>query len=144
MRMHVLAIEYPGYGLYKTAQPSESQIKEDSLIVYEYLVNKVGLKPSDIILFGRSLGSGPSSYLASKREAYCLFLMSAYTSIKDVSRSLLGKLSYILTPIVYERFRNVDAIKEVKCPVFFLHGAQDTLIPPSHAHELKRNCQSIS
>ncbi len=69
--------------------------------------------------------------------------MSAYTSIKDVSKSLLGKLSYVLSPIVYERFRNIDAIKEAKCPVFFLHGAKDKLIPPSHAENLKRNCSTI-
>lgn len=70
--------------------------------------------------------------------------MSAYTSIKDVSRSLLGKFSFLLTPIVYERFRNIDFIKEVKCPVFFLHGKLDNLIPSSHSQELKRHCQTIN
>lgn len=70
--------------------------------------------------------------------------MSAYTSIKDVSKTLLGKLSFLLTPLVYERFRNVDNIKDVKCPVFFLHGLKDTLIPYTHAQELKRNCSTIS
>ena len=69
--------------------------------------------------------------------------MSAYTSIKDVSKSLLGKLSYILTPIVIERFKNLDSITEVKCPVFILHGAKDKLIPPSHAYELKKACPTI-
>ena len=57
------------------------------------------------------MGSGPSTYLASKKAAYSLLLMSPYTSIKDVAKTLLGKLSFLLTPIVYERFRNIDAIK---------------------------------
>lgn len=105
-------------------------MREDAVIIYDYLVNRTGIKARDIVLFGRSLGSGPATYLASLRENYCLFLMSAYTSIKDVSRSLLGKLSYILTPIVIERFKNIDSIKDVKCPVFLLHGAKDKLIPP--------------
>ncbi len=79
------------------------------------------------------MGSGPATYLASKKNACSLLLMSPYTSIKDVSRSLLGKLSFLLTPIVYERFRNIDSIKEAKCPVFFLHGLKDRLIPHSHS-----------
>jgi len=27
-----------------------------------------------------------------------------------------------LSLIVYEKFRNIDMIKEARCPVFFLHG----------------------
>lgn len=75
------------------------------------------------------MGSGPATYLASKKNAFSLLLMSPYTSIKDVSRSLFGKLSFMITPLVYERFRNIDAIKDAQCPVFFLHGLKDKLIP---------------
>jgi fermentation-respiration switch protein FrsA (DUF1100 family) len=70
--------------------------------------------------------------------------MSPYTSIKDVAKFFLGKLSFLITPIVYERFRNIDSIKQAKCPVFILHGALDTLIPPSHAEELIENCPTVS
>jgi len=142
--MHVLAIEYPGYGLYQMKEPCEHIMKEDVDIVFNYLTTHTGLRPSDIILFGRSMGSGPATYLASRRKAFAMLLMSPYTSIKDVSRSLLGKLSFLLTPLVIERFRNIDAIKEAKCPVFLLHGALDTLIPPSHSQELLKNCPSVS
>jgi len=64
-KMHVLCVEYPGYGLYKTAISNENQIREDALIVYDYLVKHVGINPIDIMAFGRSLGSGPATYLAS-------------------------------------------------------------------------------
>jgi fermentation-respiration switch protein FrsA (DUF1100 family) len=133
MKMHILAVEYPGYGLYKTSPPNENQIREDSEIIFDYLTKRLGVKEQDIILFGRSMGSGPATYLASKKNAFCALLMSPYTSIKDVSRSLLGKFSFLLTPIVYERFRNIDSIKEAKCPFFFLHGLRDKLIPHSHS-----------
>lgn len=121
MRMHAMAIEYPGYGLYKTSKPSEQQIKEDAEIVYDYLTKCVGIKESDIILFGRSMGSGPTSYLSSIRKPHSLLLMSPYTSIKEAARSMLGWVSF-LSAIVYEKFRNIDMIKKAQCPVFFLHG----------------------
>ncbi len=37
MRMHCLAVEYPGYGIYRTSKASEEKIKEDALTVYDYL-----------------------------------------------------------------------------------------------------------
>ena len=76
------------------------------------------------------MGSGPSTYLSSIYKPFSLLLMSPYTCIKDVARTLLGKLSFFLTPLVYERFRNIDTIKNAKCPVFILHGELDELIPP--------------
>ena len=139
MQMHVLAVEYPGYGLYKTSRPDEEKMKEDADAIYDYLTQVVGIKESDIILFGRSMGSGPTSYLASRKECHSLLLMSPYMSIKDAAKSLLGWASF-LSVIVYERFRNIDLISEAKCPVFFLHGQKDTLIPHQHSIELNRVC----
>ena len=63
--MHVLAVEYPGYGLYKTLKPDEQKMKEDCEAVYDYLTQVVGVRETDIILWGRSMGSGPVSYLSS-------------------------------------------------------------------------------
>lgn len=121
MEMHVMAIEYPGYGLYKTSKPSEDQIKQDSVVIFDYLTQCVGINESDIILWGRSMGSGPTSYLSSIKKPFALLLMSPYTSIKEAAKSLLGWAAF-LSVIVYEKFRNIDAIKRAKCPVFFLHG----------------------
>jgi len=110
MGFHVLAIEYPGYGLYKTSKPNEQQIKEDAQIVYEYLTKCVGIREQDIILFGRSMGTGPTSYLSTIKQPHSLLLMSPYTSIKEAAKSLLGWAAF-LTVIVYEKFRNIDMIK---------------------------------
>jgi|LauGreDrversion4_2_1035121.scaffolds.fasta_scaffold73939_1 hypothetical protein len=90
------------------------------------------------------MGSGPASHLSSIKNAYSLLLMSPYTSIKDVSKSLFGKMSFLVTPFVIERFRNIDSIKSSRCPVFFLHGLKDKLIPHSHTLELNNHCPSIS
>lgn len=37
MKMHILAVEYPGYGLYKTSKPNEEQMKEDAETIFNYL-----------------------------------------------------------------------------------------------------------
>lgn len=44
MKMHMLAVEYPGYGLYKQSKPDEQKIKEDAESIYDYLTNVCGVK----------------------------------------------------------------------------------------------------
>jgi hypothetical protein len=79
-------------------------------MVYDYLTTCIGINEQDIILFGRSMGSGPTSYLSSIKSPFALLLMSPYTSIKDAAKSLLGWAAF-LSIIVYEKFRNIDMIK---------------------------------
>ena len=82
--------------------------------------------PDDsIILFGRSIGSGPASLLASLRNPSALLLMSPFMSIRDIVREKAGNM---LQYIINDRFRNIDVMSNIKCPTFFVHGQRDQLI----------------
>ena len=98
------------------------------------MTTKLKVKPSDIIVFGRSIGSGPASWLASKRRVGMLVLMSAFTSIRAVVRDILGAVAQYL---VRERFCNIELMAKVTAPVFFVHGLQDNLISYRHSQALK-------
>jgi hypothetical protein len=67
------------------------------------------------------MGSGPSSYLASKNACGGLLLMSPFKSIKTAAKAMLGWAGF-LSFVVDERFDNVKSVKNAKCPVFLLHG----------------------
>lgn len=47
-------------------KPSEEYLYNDIECVYNYLINELNIESKNIIVFGRSLGSGPSCYLAEK------------------------------------------------------------------------------
>jgi fermentation-respiration switch protein FrsA (DUF1100 family) len=95
--VHVLAVEYPGYGIYDGA-PDANQIAKDADTVYAYLTKVQRLQESQIILFGRSIGTGPATYLASKNSPCALLLMSPFTSIRDIVRETAGKyLSFLIS-----------------------------------------------
>jgi hypothetical protein len=66
-------VEYPGYGIYK-GKPNAKQILEDSLIVYDFLANEMGFEKEQIFVFGRSIGTGPATYLAAHRQIGFLML----------------------------------------------------------------------
>ena len=140
MKVHILAIEYPGYGLYKFSQPDEVKMKEDAVIVYDYLTTVVGIKEENILLCGRSMGSGPSTYVASVRNPFGLILMSPYKSIQEAAKSILGWAS-ILGNMVTDKFRNIDVMPKVQCPVLIIHGKADKLIPVQHAIDLYNACR---
>ena len=60
----MLAMEYPGYGIY-AGESNAKQIALDATNVYDYLTLVLGVPESSIILFGRSIGSGPATLVAS-------------------------------------------------------------------------------
>ena len=111
-------MEYPGYGLY-VGNPGSEKVLDDALYVYDYLISKFGISQNDIILFGRSIGCSPASFVAKHRNPAALLLMSPFKSIREVARDLVGRL---LQYAIADRFRNIDLIKEIKCPVFIVHG----------------------
>ena len=102
---------------------------EDSLIVYEFIKKKFDLKDEDMFVVGRSLGTGPAVYLASKKRPKNLFLISPFKSIKSIKNAIL---SFFLLDI----FKSIDIIDKIESQIFFIHGKNDPLIDFSHSEVL--------
>ena len=93
----------------------------------------MGIKKENLFIFGRSIGTGPATLLASLFKPAGLIIMSPYTSIKAVTAHVTNKFfSYLIAT----HFNNKEAIKNVTSPVLFIHGMKDTLIPSAHSEEL--------
>lgn len=128
---HTISVEYPGYSIYFQDKNAET-IEEDCLTVFDFLVNECKVKPKNIICCGRSIGTGPATYLASKRKPGALILISPIKSIQSAAQSLLGLMRYI----VKDRFNNFERLKDVTCPLLIIHGQKDSLIPVEQAIQL--------
>lgn len=89
------------------------------------------------MIFGRSIGTGPATLLASKNNPAALLLMSPFTSIKNIIKE--SSIKY-LSFLVQDRFKNVEIISRVSCPTFLVHGKKDTLISYRHSQELYCRC----
>ena len=63
----IIAFDYPGYGL-SEGKPSESGCYEAISVVYEHLVETLNRDSNRVIAWGRSLGTGPTTYLAEKNN----------------------------------------------------------------------------
>lgn len=78
-------MEYSGYSIYKGKTTSEI-IKEDSQYVYNYAIFKMGFKQQNIIVMGRSIGTGIALELMQKINPGALVLISPFVSIKSLAR----------------------------------------------------------
>mmetsp|Transcript_2974 Transcript_2974/g.2451 ORF Transcript_2974/g.2451 Transcript_2974/m.2451 type:complete len:97 (+) Transcript_2974:283-573(+) len=88
LKAHIIAPEYPGYGICFKQNRNSKKIVERSMRLYEFLTKEFGYDEEDIIIFGRSIGSNAAIQTACAFEPSLLILMSAYTKIKNVARDI--------------------------------------------------------
>lgn len=93
----------------------------------------MGVDKKDIIVSGRSIGSGPACHLAAKFDPECLILISPIKSVNDVARLFCGRITDIL---IEERFNNVEKANNTKCPTIIMHGLKDEMVPYQDSIEL--------
>lgn len=179
LQVNVLAIEYPQYeNMYLNRskrgkgveQPpiSVEQILDDCLDVYHTLKD-FGVRNHEIIIQGRSIGTGIAIQLVTEIERIaleedsdqasicCLILMSPFVSIRSLARDIIlsevwgpenlhqtslfrSWCSYFLSFIVRDRLNSAEAIASISCPCFIIHGLRDSLVPYTHAKLLHDLC----
>lgn len=140
LQVNVLAIEYPGYGLLKDQTPSEDSICGAALVALRYIVSEVGFSYNQVMLLGRSLGSGPAVYLASRFPVGGLLLVNPFASLRGAAECHVGKA---LSRIAFQdHFKNEDVIGNVSCAVLFIHAARDRTVPMEHSARLFKKCRS--
>jgi uncharacterized protein len=127
-----LIIDYRGYGK-STGKITEKGLYRDADAAYQYLLDR-GFQADNIIIYGRSIGSGIAVELAARRTAKGLILESPFSSFA----ALANEKFPLFLPSFYLRFRfdNLRKINKVSYPIIFLHGTDDELIPASHSRKL--------
>ena len=144
--VNVFLYEYEGYGMstgnrtFNTEnQPNDESLYEDIDAAWNHLVTKMNIAPSSIVIYGRSLGSGPSSYLAERLSkkgtpAAGLILQSPLLSVFRVAFEFRYTLPWDMYP-------NIDRIAHVTMPIFIIHGTKDEIVPFWNGEELFLACK---
>jgi len=124
-------MDYRGFGKSK-GKRNERLLYKDSLLGYRYL--KKHYNEEDIIIYGRSIGSGFATYTASKTKPKLLILDSPYLSFKYIAQRYAPVFPHSL--LLKYQIRTDHFIKNVDVPIYILHGTRDFLIPLKHAKKL--------
>lgn len=137
---NVLAYEYCGYGLGE-GTPSEQNCILSIDAAYEYLRHH--FPPNRIVLFGRSIGTGPTIDLAMRHpEIRGMVLQSPLESCGRVAGG--NKFGNITSWLGYrlDLFRNYEKIDKVACPVLVMHGTDDDIVPWENGVALHEACSN--
>ncbi|MGF1557709.1 MAG: alpha/beta hydrolase [Flavobacteriaceae bacterium] len=120
----VIMIDYRGFGK-STGRRTQKAVKRDLQLVYEKLKEKVAEKY--IILYGRSLGSGFATKLASMNNPRMLILDAPYYSLSKVAKRYMPFMP--LSILIKFPMPTYKWLQYVECPIHILHGTDDKLIP---------------
>mmetsp|Transcript_79204 Transcript_79204/g.153170 ORF Transcript_79204/g.153170 Transcript_79204/m.153170 type:complete len:268 (-) Transcript_79204:97-900(-) len=132
----VLAYDYCGYG-FSEGTPSEENCILAIDAAYEYLLDH--FPPNRIVVFGRSIGTGPTVDLAMRHpEIRGVVLQSP---LESCGRVVFGNtVSWVAYR--FDLFRNYEKISKVSCPVLVMHGTEDKIVPWENGRAIHDACQN--
>ncbi|CAN4081657.1 unnamed protein product [Withania somnifera] len=134
LRVNLMGYDYSGYGQ-STGKPSEQNTYADIEAAYKCLEETYGVKEEHVILYGQSVGSGPTLNLAlrlSRLRAVVLHsgILSGVRVLHPVKRTYW-----------FDIYKNIDKIPLVECPVLIIHGTADDVVDFSHGKQLFDLCK---
>ncbi len=120
----VVVMDYRTYGK-STGSLSEEALHQDGQLFYNHLLDRYPEK--DIILYGRSLGTGIATRLAAQNQPGKLILETPYYSLLDI-----GQRRFPFLPVKWllkYQFKSFEYVQNISCPVAVFHGTEDEVIP---------------
>ncbi|KAJ7975761.1 alpha/beta hydrolase domain-containing protein 17C-like [Quillaja saponaria] len=134
LRINIMGYDYSGYGR-SSGKPTECNTYADIDAAYKFLKEQYGVKDEQLILYGQSVGSGPTLDLAAR--------ISELRGVVLHSPILSGLR--VLYPVKrtywFDIYKNIDKIGSVNCPVLVIHGTADEVVDCSHGKQLSELCK---
>lgn len=128
----VLLFDYRGYGR-SSGRPSEEGTHRDAQAALAALRGRPGVQPARTLYLGESLGGAVALALALESPPAGLILQSAFTSVRDMARSVMPLLPRAVVPDAYPSLR---LIAHLGAPLLVLHGEHDDVVPVAQGRAL--------
>lgn len=141
---NVLGLDYIGYGRSGGENnTTELNMCEAADAVLEYALNSLKYKHHSITVMGRSLGSIPAVYLASKIDNAGLQGLVLVSGLASGARCILSS-SYV--PNIFQKSldnafgANIQLIPGAQCMILLIHGDQDRQVTLENSQAMKEMC----
>lgn len=126
-------INYRGYGK-SEGKPGESYLLQDSVVIYDEIMEMFDAKDVNTVAMGRSIGTAVAVHLAQKREINGVILISPYDRLVDVAKD-----AYPFLPVeilARQRFNVIKKAPEIQVPAYSVIAKEDDIIRPERSHKL--------
>jgi len=134
LNTNVLILAYRGYG-HSEGTPSELGLQLDAEATLEYALSRDDIINKDrIFVHGSSLGGAVAVQLAMNKgnsiKGVCL--ENTFTSIGDMVDTLMPMVAFFKHLIQKVFYPTIDRIGKVQCPILFIRGLKDEIVPHDH------------
>ncbi len=131
----VLIPDYRGYGKSTGKIRNEGMLHRDAAVAYSYLKERYSEK--EIIIYGRSIGTGIAVYLAKETKPRMLILESPMFNMQDLAKYHYRFMpGWLIASILKYPMRTDLWIGDVTCPVYLFHGTADDIVPYNSSERL--------
>jgi len=128
-----LFMNFRGYGD-SEGKPSEHALFNDALHIFDTITKQENIASDQVVLMGRSMGTGLAVYVAKHRHVQGVILVSPFDSLLHMARR-----HYPFLPskrFLKHHFDSISLAPEIQTPVLCLIGNADTTVPNSHSKNL--------
>jgi len=136
LEVHVLLVEYPGYGICP-GQCSEEAIWQAAQAAFRFATETLNWPTEDVIIMGRSLGAAVAMRLACSYACHGLILVAPFLSLVEAVSQYIGKFAPMF---VGNAFCNKDFMVKVHMPTLVIHGLNDRLVACTQGQQLWEMC----
>lgn len=127
-----LAGAFPGHALYlphyrgyagSTGKPTEAALVADALLLFD----RVAATHPEVVLIGRSLGSGVAVQVASRRPVAALVLVTPFDNLQDLAAQQFPWMP--VRWLLRDKYESGRYAPQVKAPTFIVAAADDEIVP---------------
>lgn len=133
----IYLLHYPGYGG-SAGHPTEKAITAAAFALFD----AVHVQHKNVILIGRSLGSGVAIHVASQRAVARIVLVTPYDSLVDVAEA-----HYPFLPnrwLMIDKYDSWKYAPDVTAPTKIIAAADDEIIPRASTERLRARFSKTS
>jgi hypothetical protein len=123
----VALVNYRGFGA-STGRPTPANARGDALLIYDTLVQRGDVDPTQVAVVGYSLGTGVAVHVAEARPTVAVALFAPYDSLKLVqpgASPLYAPFQSMMKPY----FTPIASAPNIQASMLAIVGGEDNVFP---------------
>ena len=140
---NVLMLDYRGFGR-SEGKPSLDGVVDDAAVALAYLRTRPDVDATRLIMFGQSIGGATALRLLARdaRGVRLGVIDSAFASYRGIARDAtaggpLAPIAALTVGVLPGPDKDpITALKSIRVPLIFVHGARDTIIAAVNSEKL--------
>ncbi len=129
----ILLVNYRGFGD-SEGRPSAEALKTDATFILDEILEREGIDAGEVVLMGRSLGSGVAVHVAARRAVGGLILVTPFDRLSSI-----GAHHYPILPVRWLMRHEMDSVAlapEIEAPSLVVVAMRDGTVPPQYGQRL--------